>query len=130
MRKLYKKGYLIILLVLVATLLGRCSMFTGRLPLTAPESGKWICSELNMCLSFDKEDPYSTVLLNGRPIKCVAESDRYSSEIILFCQEANDPELELGDVLFSGVIKESGDDYLIIDDTQLDREYVFYREDS
>ena len=97
-------------------------------PSPAPKDGKWTCAELQITLSFDDDDPFSTVVLNGRSIKCVVEYDRYSPNILVFCQELNDAEVEPGDLLFAGVIREAVDEHMVIYDSKQDREYTFYRE--
>lgn len=67
-----------------------------------PSEGKWLCEELNMLLSFESDDPWSSFMLNGQKIKCLVRNEIGTSDIFLVCQDADSSDYKLGESIFSG----------------------------
>lgn len=90
-----------------------------------PEDGKWINQEGNIIISFDKDDPYSTIVINGYPISCSLSKERYSPDVFLNCEEVDNPLYSDGDIVFYGKITNLQKDSFTIVTYENGKSYTF-----
>lgn len=94
-----------------------------------PQDGKWVCEEHGIVLSFDEDDPYSTIMIDGRIVTCLAGNERYTPDIYLICQDPNDPDFYLAEELFAGRIIEFGENKFTLVENKTDIAYIFIKQE-
>lgn len=77
-----------------------------------PDSGTWICEELNIILRHEEES--ASIIINGQIIDCDCWSEIGSADIYIDCNEQNNPAYEYRHRFFSGsFLKNEGNVFYI-----------------
>lgn len=102
-----------------------CSRQDHRKIYPIPETGTWVCEELQITIYFDSRDVESIIIIEGEQIICYFGNEPGSKDIYLVCGERNNPNYYLGQDLFYGTCMEFGDVWFSVQESKSKEIYVF-----
>lgn len=122
---------LVILCFVVQFFIGEFLIFSpDSLDDLVPDSGRYLSENGEILISFEYDNPYSIVTINGREIKCMLTNEKFTDWITVGCQELNNPEFALGETLFSGTVISWSETEMIVEEDKTGKQYVFTRIDE
>ena len=91
-----------------------------------PQDGVWYCDELKMQLSFSKQY-HSTVIIDGEELQCAWRNDIGSCDIYVLCQETENQQHALGELLLWIEYVSMGEETYAVRDHNTGETYIFIR---